>query len=225
MKAAIYIRVSTGDQTNSIEMQERRCRAYCEMNNYEIVDVFIDEDVSGSTNLFERPLGSELYKAIKKKEVDHIVCLKLDRAFRSAVDGIMSIDDLTKKNIFISFVDMGGQSFNSASPASKLTLTMLTAIAEWERGMISERTKSVLRDKKLNLKVYSGTTPFGFKRKGLDLVVNEKEMNIVRSIYNMRQEGHTFRRIGKELKIDHTKAYRIYHNDLYRDFTNPGVSS
>ena len=39
-KTAIYLRVSTSDQSDSLELQEAKCRAYCEINDYEIVNVY-----------------------------------------------------------------------------------------------------------------------------------------------------------------------------------------
>ena len=86
--AGIYIRVSTEDQARegfSLPEQEKRLRAMCEYKGYEIYKIYKDAGISAKTGN-RRPAFEELKEDIKKKKVNTIVVLKLDRLTRSVYD-------------------------------------------------------------------------------------------------------------------------------------------
>lgn len=89
IKALAYCRVSTTDQANngvSLAAQAERVQAYCSLKGIDLVDVIIDEGVSAAKPLADRPAGSRVLAAIKAREVQAVVSVKLDRLFRNAVD-------------------------------------------------------------------------------------------------------------------------------------------
>ena len=92
-KTAIYLRVSTSDQSDSLELQEAKCRAYCEINDYEIVNVYSDKNVSGKLECENN--GQFLKSGLQNKRFEHIVVLKLDRLSRSTVNGVMTIEEIS----------------------------------------------------------------------------------------------------------------------------------
>tara|TARA_R110002124_G_scaffold157732_2_gene324774 strand:- start:311 stop:751 length:441 start_codon:yes stop_codon:yes gene_type:complete len=79
-------------------------------------------------------------------------------------------------------------------PIGMFFITILGSIYTLERGLISERTKDVLRHKKNNMEV-SGTTPIGFDRIGDNLIENEKEQFMLRKIKRLRLQGSSYKTI------------------------------
>lgn len=176
-KAIVYIRVSTDDQANSVEMQEEKCVAYCNFHGYTIDSVIKDINISGSSKLFTREGGKQL-KSIKDV---NIITLKLDRMFRNVLDCLNSLDHFTENNCALTFVDMGGMSMDTSSSLGRWFITMLSSFSELERNIIAERTTSVLRSKKSRGEQYNGTALFGFKYVDKKIVESE-DIKIVKDI-------------------------------------------
>lgn len=139
MRAAIYVRVSTVAQELSPAAQEEQGRLYCQMKNYEVVAVFHEVGVSGGKEFASRARGAELLARLD--EFDVIVLAKLDRAFRSTVDCILTVERLRAAGKIIVFLDL---SIDSSTPAGMLCLTMLAAFASFERQRIGERISEAL---------------------------------------------------------------------------------
>ena len=221
-KTAIYIRVSTGKQGASELMQSDKCLSYCNLMGYDVVDVFIDSNVSGGIELFKRPAGIELKKLIDKKEIDNVVVWKLDRCFRSTVDGLVTLKEFSSKCVNFCIIDMGGNTLDTGTPMGKLMSTMWLALGELEKDTIKDRVKKSLQHRKENLKVYSGKTPYGFTRKDKDLIPNLKEMEVVKQIYRMKNNDSefqtSFRTIAKAVKMNVSKVHRIYNDEIYEQF-------
>ena len=110
-RAVCYIRVSTQEQANtgvSLAAQEERLRAYCTMQGLEVVAVVREEGVSGSKPLGSRPGGAEVLRMVARREVAHVVALKLDRLFRNAADALAQTEAWDKAGVGLHLVDMGG---------------------------------------------------------------------------------------------------------------------
>lgn len=140
MKVAIYCRVSTEEQ--SLNNQMEICRTYASRNGHtiykEYTDVWSGKDKS-------RPAFNELLEDMRKYKFDGILVTKLDRMGRSLQHLLMLIEEFTKKGIhFISAT----QNIDTSSSMGKLQLQIMGAFAEFERNMISERTKEGLKGKK-----------------------------------------------------------------------------
>lgn len=144
--ALVYIRVSTGrqvDEGNSIESQRQRSADYARMRGLSVRsrDVIIEEGVSGGIELFERPAGKILLQRIETGRYQHLISIKIDRLFRITSDAINTIDLLNKEHgIKVHIVDLGGQAIDTSTVVGKFFLTVMSALAEMERGLISERT-------------------------------------------------------------------------------------
>ena len=156
MNAAIYLRVSTTDQDYSLTIQEEQCRAYCVAKGLKVAGVFIDNGISGKVSLQRRPKGAELLARVS--EFSTIVFAKLDRAFRNTVDCILTVEALAKQGKTVHFLDLG---VDTSTPAGKLCLSMLAALANFERERISERTKEALKAAS-DAGVKIGPAPYGY---------------------------------------------------------------
>lgn len=136
-KVTIYARVSTGKQEQSLEEQIRLIKEYCEKNNFEIVSIY-SETASGAKE--DRKEFNTLMHEIElyKNQFDTIVVLKLDRFSRSLQSLVNSIAFLEERKVhFVSVLD----AIETTTPAGKLIFHIFGALAEFERGLISERTK------------------------------------------------------------------------------------
>jgi len=207
-KAVIYCRVSTAGQAEqgvSLEAQEERLRAYCQMQGLDIEAVLIEEGVSATKPLHARPMGSKLVAMVKNGTVQHVVALKLDRLFRSSVDALSVTSEWDKNGIALHLVDMGGQSMNTASAMGRMMLTMMAAFAQFERDLVSERTTAALQHKKAHDKVY-GPVPFGKDRNGDELEANEEELSILEKIRLWRKQGASYWTIAARLNAHGIKG-------------------
>lgn len=134
MKVAIYCRVSTEEQ--NIESQVKACTEYCERNQYEIYKVYSDNGISGAKQ--SRPAFNDLLADMRQYHFNCLMVTKLDRVGRSLQHLLTIFDELQRKGVhFISTT----QNIDTSSPAGKFQLQLLGAFAEFERNIISERTK------------------------------------------------------------------------------------
>jgi|TARA_Y100000310_G_C20547008_1_gene746088 site-specific DNA recombinase len=140
MKVAIYCRVSTEDQDN--DKQERINRDYCKVHNYEIIKVYKDV-ISGSTSL--RPSFNQLLEDMRSRKFDCIIVTKLDRMGRSLKHLLSLFDEFQLKGIhFIAST----QHIDTSTSSGRLQMQIMGAFAEFERSIISERTKEGLKKRK-----------------------------------------------------------------------------
>ena len=136
MKAAIYARVSTADQ--HCELQLAELRAYCSRMNWEAVEYV--EKASGSAGK-SRPELERLMKDAQLRRFDVVLVWKLDRFGRSLQEFVQRVMQLDSRGIaFVALTQ--GIDTDKRNPAAKLLMHILAAMAEFERDLISERTKA-----------------------------------------------------------------------------------
>ncbi len=202
-RALCYVRVSTVEQSKfgfSLDAQEERLRAYCQMTGLEVMELIREEGVSGSIPLGKRPAGARFLERMEAG-VGHVVCLKLDRLFRDAEDALRQTKVWDRAEVTLHLVDLGGTSMNTASAMGRMFLTMMAGCAELERNLVAERTASVLAHKKQQGKVYNHT-PYGFDRDGDRLVVAVDEMAMVRLMRERREDGWSLAMIADAFNCD-----------------------
>jgi DNA invertase Pin-like site-specific DNA recombinase len=131
-----YARVSTHEQDIANQRLE------IERAGYTIQDAFwlADSGVSGSTKAAERPQFKVLLDRIRSNET--LVVSKLDRLGRDALDVGKTVKMLAERQIEVVALQLG--KLDLASPAGKMMLTMLAAVAEMERDLLTERTQAGL---------------------------------------------------------------------------------
>lgn len=129
-----YGRVSTKEQTTENQRQE------IERAGYQVGFWFADEGVSGKVSASQRPQFAKLLQQIRDGET--LVVSKLDRLGRDAQDVGATIKALASRKIEVIVLQLG--KLDLASPAGKLMLNMLAAVAEMERDLLVERTQAGL---------------------------------------------------------------------------------
>lgn len=135
-RAAIYARVSTLDQEP--ENQLAQLRLYVEARDWTATE-FVDRGVSGGRD--SRPALDELVRAAKRRQFDVLVCWRLDRLGRNLRHLILLFDDL--QAVGVAFVSLN-EGIDCTTPAGRLQLHLLGAIAEFERARVAERVKAGL---------------------------------------------------------------------------------
>ena len=213
-KVAIYTRVSTTEQAEegySSEEQEKIGTKYCVDNGYEVYKIYSDKGISGKS-INARPAMKELLKDAEEKKFDMVITWKINRIARNMLDLLKIVDLLEKNNIsFKSY----SENFETETPMGKFSLQMMGAVGELERGTIAQNVKMGMMARAregrwngnvllgYNLKEKSDST--NKKRKDTELVVNESEAEIIKTIFCMYSEGNGYKAIANKLnKFGHT---------------------
>lgn len=128
-----YCRVSTSDQTTGNQLHEIEAAGFA-------VDKrrLIEESISGSVAASERPGFQKLLD--KMEDGDVLVVTKLDRLGRNAMDVRATVEALANMGVKVHCLALGG--VDLTSPAGKMTMGVIAAVAEFERDLMLERTKS-----------------------------------------------------------------------------------
>src|SRR5262249_36186532 len=131
MRAALYARVSTLDQEPENQLQE--LRRYVEARGWTGQE-FIDHGISGAKD--KRPALDALVRDAKRRRFDVLVCWRLDRLGRNLRHLVTLLEEL--QGVGVAFVSLG-EGIDCTTPAGKLQLHILAALAEFERERIRER--------------------------------------------------------------------------------------
>lgn len=174
---AIYVRVSTQDQT--VENQVLRLTEYVNSKGWEY-EVFSEVLSTRKT----RPIKVDLLTKLRNKEYNGVIVYKLDRWARSSTELILEITELIQKGIFFySF----SENLDFSTAAGKLHFQILSAFAEFERSLISERTREGIYRARSNGKTLG--RPKGARDKS-----------------RRRKSGYLLRMAGERQKADQAKG-------------------
>lgn len=136
-RAALYLRVSTDDQT--VANQQRELEAVAERAGWQITAVYKDEGISGSKGRDRRPGLDAMLKDATRRQFDVVLAWSVDRLGRSLQDLVAMLSDLHGSNIDLY---LHQQAIDTTTPAGKAMFQMMGVFAEFERSMIRERVKS-----------------------------------------------------------------------------------
>ncbi|PJE72759.1 MAG: hypothetical protein COV00_03530, partial [Candidatus Tagabacteria bacterium CG10_big_fil_rev_8_21_14_0_10_40_13] len=245
-QCAIYTRVSTDVQAekefSSCEAQEEKIRAFIQsQNNWRMYKVYSDAGCTGANT--NRPALQELLEDIKQKKIDIILAYKIDRLTRSPKDFYQLIEVFDKyQTDFISITER----FDTSTPAGRLLRNIMLTFAQFERELTSERTKDKLLERVKKGMWNGGHTSYGYERKSKKLIINKKEAEIVRLIfetyletgsinelYDLLKEKNIKNRQGKIFSKEHlalilrniTYTGKIkYAGQIYRGIHQPIIS-
>jgi DNA invertase Pin-like site-specific DNA recombinase len=162
MKVAIYLRVSTTDQTTM--NQELELKSYCEKENYEIYKIYKDEGISGIKET--RPQLDLMLQDMRNKYFDAIIVWKFDRLGRSTQHLLQVLEELKNKNIRLIATS---QNIDTFSPMGKFFFTILASFGEMEREVIKERILLGLERRRKEGKTLGrpqGSKDKGYRKKG-----------------------------------------------------------
>ena len=127
-RAAIYLRVSTDEQTT--ENQERALREVAARSGHEIVAVYRDEGISGAKGRDKRPGFDAMHKDASRRKFDIVMAWSVDRLGRSLQDLIGFLSELHSLGIDLALHQQG---IDTTTPAGKAMFQMMGVFAEFER--------------------------------------------------------------------------------------------
>ena len=136
-RAALYLRVSTADQTT--DNQERELRLVADRLGCEIVQVFKDRGISGAKGRDKRPQFDALCKAVTRREIDLVMAWSVDRLGRSLQDLVQFLSELHASGVDLFLHQQG---LDTTTPAGKAMFGMMGVFAEFERSIIQERVRA-----------------------------------------------------------------------------------
>ena len=128
-----YCRVSTTDQTTQNQSIEIKAAGFAIE-----AQRLIEESISGSMAAKERPGFTKLIDRMESGDI--LVVTKLDRLGRNAMDVRATVEQLTSLGVRVHCLALGG--VDLTSPAGKMTMQVIAAVAEFERDLLIERTQS-----------------------------------------------------------------------------------
>jgi site-specific DNA recombinase len=205
VRCAIYTRKSTEEgldqDFNSLHAQREAAEAYItsqkQLGLTLVAEHYDDGGFSGSN--LERPALQRLLEDIEAHRVDCVVVYKVDRLSRSLLDFARLVDLFDQRSV--SFVSVT-QQFNTTTSLGRLTLNILLSFAQFEREIISERTRDKMSAARRKGKWVGGTPVLGYDvdLAGGRLVVNENEARRIREIFALYVQHKSLSPVVAELR-------------------------
>tara|TARA_R110000824_G_scaffold14905_3_gene63108 strand:+ start:2479 stop:3261 length:783 start_codon:yes stop_codon:yes gene_type:complete len=209
-KVYAYLRVSKDEQSlngESLDDQAARSMAYFNLlktlptsdSDLEWGGFFFEKGESAwKTRLVDREEGRRLNKSLERD--DHVVFLRMDRAFRSVQDFTTTLPAWEQRGVTIHFID---QSVNLATPNGKFFANVLVAVAQWESDIKSLRNREAAAKRKSEGRMNTRQPPIGYMAVGKRnvLVKDPAQISVMRLIHYMRtRHGYSFDIISDKLE-------------------------
>ena len=221
-RAAIYARYSSDLQNqSSIDAQLRACRDYCKKSGYEVYREFVDEALSGRSD--ERPAFQQMIDSARAKQIDVVVCHKIDRFSRDRYDHSHYKRILQKALVRLEYADQ----HIDDSPEGALTESMLIGLSEYYSQNLARETMKGLNERAYKAKFNGGIPPLGYNvNEEGEYVINEAEATAVRYIFTHYVEGWGLDKISLGLnelgyhpkrggRFGKNSLHDILHNEKY----------
>ena len=220
-RAVIYARYSSDKQTeDSIEAQLRACREYASNKQYQIIDTYIDEAVSGKTA--NRTQYQKLLRDCEKDKFEIILIHKYDRIARNLLEHVTLEQKLKANNILLIAT---AQDFGLSNEA-KIMRSLVWSMSEYYNDNLAQETKKGLKETALKGLHTGGCPPFGYDVVNQKYVINDFEAIFVRKIFDCASKRSGFVDIIKEMEdcgvkgkrgkpIKYPQIYEILRNEKY----------
>jgi site-specific DNA recombinase len=205
VRCAVYTRKSTEEgleqEFNSLDAQRESAEAFVRSQQHEgwtlMPDRYDDGGFTGGN--MDRPALQRLFADIEAGRIDCVLVYKVDRLSRSLLDFARMMETFEKHKV--SFVSIT-QQFNSATSMGRLVLNVLLSFAQFEREIISERTRDKIAATRRKGKWAGGHPLLGYDvdPRGYKLVVNEPEAERVRAVFRLYLEHESLLPVVQELE-------------------------
>lgn len=190
-KALLYARVSTQMQVNdgiSLDIQEKELRAAATLAGYTDMELVREEGRSGKS-IKGRPALRNSLERLETGEASALFVTRVDRLARSTRDFLTIIDRANNKGWRLVLLDLN---LDTSSYQGRFVVTIMSALAEMERSIISERQKSVHKYRRDTGKVW-----------GVDLGPKTKvSLETLERIRTEREKGLSYHAIARGLNAD-----------------------
>jgi putative DNA-invertase from lambdoid prophage Rac len=186
-----YCRVSTDMQEASSEAQRAALAEYAKRAGQPLADVFVDEDVSGSVPLRDRPAGKRMWDRLQRG--DMVVITTRDRGFRSLVDAATTLMIWREQGIKLHILDFP---IDLTTDEGELVFLQGAVFAQYERKQIGRRIRRGLAHRKQTGQPYGATRPWGWVRQGKEWVPSPAERKIGDRMLALRRSGASWNTIA-----------------------------
>lgn len=206
-----YERVSDDKQVEtgiSLEMQRAKIRAYCELNDLELVGFYGDPGISGK-DIKHRPGMQAVMDMVRRKRINHVVIYKLDRMARNTIETLQIAEDMNKFGVGLHSIT---EKLDTKSAIGRFFFTLMASLGEMERRQIAERTSAALQHKKSKGEQVSRFPPAGHKfvedrieeRNGKQKVIRkvvtwDKGQEAITLARDLVEQGMSLRQTAREL--------------------------
>lgn len=194
-----YCRVSTADQTTQNQHLEIQSAGF----NIEPHRV-VEESISGSVSAKERPGFNKLLERMEHGDV--LVVTKLDRLGRNAMDVRATVEQLSSSGVRVHCLSLGG--VDLTSPAGKMTMQVIAAVAEFERDLLIERTQSGINRAKSSGKRFGRPPSLNAQERKIALKRLEAGRNVSEVAREFKTSRQTILRIkAKAFNVNQTSGH------------------
>lgn len=198
MKAVGYARVSTDKQAEkgiSLEAQTTKIKAMAAVHSAALGEIIVEPGESAKS--LNRPGMQRLLALVDSGGVQAVIIAKLDRLTRSVRDLCELLERFERRGVALISV---AESLDTGSAAGRLVLNLMTAVSQWEREAIGERTRDALRHKRTNGERV-GNIAYGYRLSGdgRHLEADEVEQAALVRIAALRRGKKTLREIARDL--------------------------
>jgi site-specific DNA recombinase len=198
MKTIGYARVSTDKQADrgvSLEAQTEKIRAMAVVHSAELADIIVEAGESAKS--LNRPGMQRLLALVDSAAVNAVIIAKLDRLTRSVKDLCELLERFERRGVALISV---AESLDTSSAAGRLVINIMTAVSQWEREAIGERTRDAMRHKRSNGERV-GNIAFGHRlaSDGVHVEPEPTEQAAIAAITELRAQGSSLRRIAADL--------------------------
>lgn len=200
LKTGIYMRVSTEEQAKdgfSIHAQKEKLSKYASANDWEVIDYYIDDGISGK-NLQDRPDVKRLINDVKLGKINNVLVYKLDRITRSVKDLINLIELFEKNDCCFNSVT---EKLDTSNAVGRMFIKIIGIFAEFERENLAERVSFGYEQKTRegNYTNTNGVNGYDYVVGKGTLTINEQEKIIIQNIYKEYLNGASMLKIAKDL--------------------------
>ncbi len=228
MKTVIYTRVSTDEQAKegySLIQQKEKLINHCTKMNWNVIDIYTDEGISGSS-IIGRPEASRLLSDAKKKKYENLLVLKTDRLSRKLKDLLEIQEILNENRIKLTILE---EPIDTENDTGFAMYAMSGTFAELERKRIKARTVGgKIQKAKNGIKSKTPRIVFGYEVIDNQFVPKEPEATVVRLIFDLYNGGMTLRGISKYMSENeiypgkdwtYIKIRFLLSNPTYKGYT------
>jgi site-specific DNA recombinase len=211
--AALYIRVSTEDQAKfgiSLSAQEEALKNYSRALGYDIFKIYKDEGKSGK-DMEHRPEMQNMLADAEVRKFQAIFIYKLDRFSRSLMDLVTTIEKL--KDWGIDFVSLQDK-IETTSASGKLMFHIISAFAEFERNVTSERTKFTMHKKFRDGKLIT-RAPLGYKIINKELVPADNSYIVQEIFQTFLNQDISLTQLAKKYNLSVNGLKKVLSNETY----------
>ena len=202
VRCVVYTRKSTEEgldqEFNSLQAQREAGEAFILSQKHMgwtlIPDHYDDGGFTGGN--LERPALQRLLQDVERGRIDCVVVYKVDRLSRSLLDFARLMERFEQRSV--SFVSVT-QPFNTTTSLGRLILNVLLSFAQFEKDIIGERTRDKMSAARRKGKWVGGTPVLGYDVESGRLVVNEREANQVREIFELYRRQASLEAVAEEL--------------------------